>query len=173
MERFLRLASLVGYVITGDDRCQATHFKKGLKGWILNHVTNIEFEDVADCVNAARRIETMYKGDYRKRNRNGDVIQYSDHNNNKGINDTRSNLNHNLVQKNSFRPMCNSCGKLHRGICYHTTGGCFGCGSVSHKVKDCHKKRICFISRKTSKSSKVKIQAKFKKLNKQLRSKRS
>ncbi|PWA36774.1 zinc finger, CCHC-type, Retrotransposon gag domain protein [Artemisia annua] len=37
-------------------------------------------------------------------------------------------------------PLCTTCGKSHPGPCFKATGGCFSCGSISHKIKDCPKK---------------------------------
>ncbi|PWA79256.1 zinc finger, CCHC-type, Retrotransposon gag domain protein [Artemisia annua] len=37
-------------------------------------------------------------------------------------------------------PLYTTCGKSHPGPCFKATGGCFSCGSISHKIKDCPKK---------------------------------
>lgn len=77
MERFVRLAIFVGPSVIGDARRQAKHFKWNLKHWILDRIINIEFNDVAECANATRNIELLYEGNYSKRSRDGDMVQYS------------------------------------------------------------------------------------------------
>ncbi|XP_075092520.1 uncharacterized protein LOC142172747 [Nicotiana tabacum] len=34
-------------------------------------------------------------------------------------------------------PICNTCGKRHRGLCRLGTNGCFGCGQQGHFLRDC------------------------------------
>ena len=34
-------------------------------------------------------------------------------------------------------PTCATCGKTHPGPCYRATGGCYGCGSTTHRIRDC------------------------------------
>ena len=37
-------------------------------------------------------------------------------------------------------PTCTTCGKTHPGPCFKATGGCYVCGSTTHRIKDCPKK---------------------------------
>ncbi|PWA83688.1 zinc finger, CCHC-type, Retrotransposon gag domain protein [Artemisia annua] len=58
MKRFLRLAGFLG-AKAGTQEEQASHFKWGLKEWILDGIVNTEFTDVAQVANAGRNIELL------------------------------------------------------------------------------------------------------------------
>ncbi|PWA54755.1 zinc finger, CCHC-type, Retrotransposon gag domain protein [Artemisia annua] len=121
MQRFMRLVRFVG-PIAGDAQRQARHFKWGLKRWILDRIVNNEYADVSQVCAAARNIELLHEsGNSNKRDRDGNRIQ----NKGQGQQEYRS------------RP---DQGQEYRGPCFKATGGCFSCGSISHKIKDCPKK---------------------------------
>ncbi|PWA97400.1 zinc finger, CCHC-type, Retrotransposon gag domain protein [Artemisia annua] len=75
MQRFMRLASLVGSV-AGDDQRQTRHFKLGLKRWVLDRIVNNEYTDVAQVCAAAHNIELLNESSSsNKRNIDGERIQ--------------------------------------------------------------------------------------------------
>ncbi|XP_052113917.1 uncharacterized protein LOC110278045 [Arachis duranensis] len=40
-------------------------------------------------------------------------------------------------QTRPAQPYCHQCGSYHSGICFKTTGACFGCGQYGHLRRDC------------------------------------
>ncbi|PWA92758.1 zinc finger, CCHC-type, Retrotransposon gag domain protein [Artemisia annua] len=90
--------------------------------------------------------------DYRSANRFGNDRQgYNSNNNNRQWRDQAVKGNQQNRTSGSFSqqkpvealpppPICTTCGKPHPGPCFKATGGCFACGSTTHKIKDCPKK---------------------------------
>ncbi|PWA98795.1 zinc finger, CCHC-type, Retrotransposon gag domain protein [Artemisia annua] len=166
MQRFMRLVSFVGPV-AGDALRQARHFKWGLKRWVLDRIVNAEYPDVAQVCAAARNIELLHEsGPSNKRDRDGNRVQHRGHGNQeyRGRSDQGYQGNNNRQWKDQAArgnqqgrhsgsssqqkpvealpppPICTTCGKAHPGPCFKATGGCFVCGSTTHKIKDCPKR---------------------------------
>ncbi|PWA92019.1 zinc finger, CCHC-type, Retrotransposon gag domain protein [Artemisia annua] len=89
--------------------------------------------------------------DYRASNRSGNDRQGHNGNNNrqwkdqavKGNQQNRhsgSSSQQKPVEALPPPPLCTTCGKAHPGPCFKATGGCFSCGSTTHKIKDCPKR---------------------------------
>ncbi|PWA54694.1 zinc finger, CCHC-type, Retrotransposon gag domain protein [Artemisia annua] len=126
IKRFLRLAGFLG-TKAGTQEEQASHFKWGLKEWILDGIVNTEFTDVAQVANVGRNIELFHeRNKENKRNRDGDRIQSASAS---GVRDQR--------YHDSEATPCNTCGKLHPAKpCHRNSGACFACSSMDHKIGD-------------------------------------
>ncbi|PWA74218.1 zinc finger, CCHC-type, Retrotransposon gag domain protein [Artemisia annua] len=131
MKRFLRLAGFLG-AKAGTQEEQASHFKWGLKEWILDGIVNTEFTDVAQVANAGRNIELLRdRNRENKRNRDGDRIRSASAS---GVRDQR--------YHDADATPCKTCGKLHPGKpCHRKSGACFACGSMDHKIGDCPRRK--------------------------------
>ncbi|PWA71719.1 reverse transcriptase domain-containing protein [Artemisia annua] len=89
--------------------------------------------------------------DYRASNRSGNDRQGYQGNNNRQWKDQAARGNQQGRHSGSSSqqkpvealpppPLCTTCGKAHPGPCFKATGGCFVCGSTTHKIKDCPKR---------------------------------
>ncbi|PWA74650.1 zinc finger, CCHC-type, Retrotransposon gag domain protein [Artemisia annua] len=118
MKRFMRLAGFLG-VKAGNLEEQASHFKWGLKEWILDGIVNTEFTDVAQVANAGRNIELLRERyTEKKRNRNGDYIRSV----------SASKVRDQRYHDSESTTTCEICGKWHPGKpCHKISGACFAC----------------------------------------------
>ncbi|PWA61467.1 zinc finger, CCHC-type, Retrotransposon gag domain protein [Artemisia annua] len=142
MKRFLRLAGFLG-AKAGTQEEQASHFKWGLKEWILDGIVNTEFTDVAQVANAGRNIELLRERNREnKRNRDGDRIRSAvapTQNNAPRVQDQRYNDRRNDNRQNYGRDRGQQTNRNTGKQCYKETGACFLCGSLEHRVRDCPK----------------------------------
>ncbi|PWA41588.1 zinc finger, CCHC-type, Retrotransposon gag domain protein [Artemisia annua] len=136
MKRFMRLAGFLGAKARTQEE-QASHFKSGLKEWILDGIVNTEFTDVAQVANAGRNIELLRERNREnKRNRDGERIR-SD------VAPTQSSASRARDQRyhDPESTPCKTCGKLHPGKpCHRNSGACFACGSMDYKINDSRRK---------------------------------
>ncbi|PWA70282.1 zinc finger, CCHC-type, Retrotransposon gag domain protein [Artemisia annua] len=132
MKRFLRLAGFLG-AKAGTQEEQASHFKWGLKEWILDGIVNTEFTDVAQVANAGRNIELLRERNREnKRNRDGDRIRFA----------SASKVRDQRYHDSESTTTCEICGKWHPGkTCHKISGACFACGSIEHKISDCPRRK--------------------------------
>ncbi|PWA55100.1 zinc finger, CCHC-type, Retrotransposon gag domain protein [Artemisia annua] len=132
MKRFMRLAGFLG-AKAGTQEEQASHFKWGLKEWILDGIVNTEFTDVAQVANAGRNIELLRERNREnKRNRDGDRIRSF----------SASKVRDQRYHDSESTTTCEICGKWHPGKpCHKISGACFACGSIEHKITDCPRRK--------------------------------
>ncbi|PWA77174.1 zinc finger, CCHC-type, Retrotransposon gag domain protein [Artemisia annua] len=132
MKRFMRLAGFLG-AKAGTQEEQASHFKWGLKEWILDGIVNTEFTDVAQVANAGRNIELLRERNREnKRKRDGDRIRSA----------SASRVRDQRYHDSESTTTCEICGKWHPGKpCHKNSGACFACGSMDHKIGDCPRRK--------------------------------
>ncbi|PWA53738.1 zinc finger, CCHC-type, Retrotransposon gag domain protein [Artemisia annua] len=138
MNRFLRLAGFLG-AKAGTQEEQASHFKWGLKEWILDGIVNTEFTDVAQVANAGRNIELLRERNRdNKRNCDGDRIRSAV----APTQNSASRVRDQRYHDSESTTTCEICGKWHPGKpCHRNSGACFACGSMDHKIGDCSRKK--------------------------------
>ncbi|PWA87519.1 zinc finger, CCHC-type, Retrotransposon gag domain protein [Artemisia annua] len=132
MKRFMRLAGFLGAKARTQEE-QASHFKWGLKEWILDGIVNTEFTDVAQVANAGRNIELLRERNREnKRNRDGDRIRSV----------SASKVRDQRYHDSESTTTCEICGKWHPGKpCHKISGACFACGSIEHTITDCPRRK--------------------------------
>ncbi|PWA72558.1 zinc finger, CCHC-type, Retrotransposon gag domain protein [Artemisia annua] len=125
MKRFMRLAGFLG-AKAGTQEEQASHFKWGLKEWILDGIVNTEFTDVVQVANAGRNIELLRERNREnKRNCDGDRIRSS----------SASRIRDQRYHESESTTTYEICGKWHPGKpCHEISGACFACGSIDQFI---------------------------------------
>ncbi|PWA49938.1 zinc finger, CCHC-type, Retrotransposon gag domain protein [Artemisia annua] len=138
MKRFLRLAGFLG-AKAGTQEEQASHFKWGLKEWILDGIVNTEFTDVAQVANAGRNIGLLRERNREnKRNCDGDRIRSAV----APTQNSASRVRDQRYHDSESTTTCEIFGKWHPGKpCHKNSGACFACGSMDHKIGNCPRKK--------------------------------
>ncbi|KAF7126629.1 hypothetical protein RHSIM_Rhsim11G0010200 [Rhododendron simsii] len=159
-EQFTSLANYAEHLIPNEDS-KARRFEDGLLPDYRKHIKPLNFETYPEVLNCALMLEgednnaKKYEESKKRWRSNKGAGEGSSskkpytepshkgRNNNKGGNNQNNNRDNNQGNnhQNNQVPTCDTCGKAHRGICWRTTNGCFGCGEMGHIKRDCPKMR--------------------------------
>ncbi|XP_028063316.1 uncharacterized protein LOC114266588 [Camellia sinensis] len=139
---FTELARYAPHMV-GSEYMKARKFESGLRGPIQDQVNFLNMPTYAGVLDKAilakanlNRIQSSRKNQ-RKRQTYDNREKEADPND--AEEKTREDSPNNANQEGGTWPTCATCGKRHFGVCLRTTGACFECGEMSHRIKDCPK----------------------------------
>ncbi|KAJ0552862.1 putative transcription factor interactor and regulator CCHC(Zn) family [Helianthus annuus] len=161
MARFTRLASFMGPA-AGTPLMQADKLKWAVCEKIKWLIVNQEFKDITEVANAVQNLEIANKDmklqydEIHKKNQTSSTrdhkLPFSQNSNTQHQNWQQTHQNPKTSNhpyqtnrkspnqnQNHSGPLCNTCGKFHKGVCFKATDNCFRCGQSDHMVKNCPK----------------------------------
>ncbi|XP_028063317.1 uncharacterized protein LOC114266589 [Camellia sinensis] len=139
---FTELARYAPHVVDNEYR-KARKFEGGLRGPIQDQVNLLNMPMYAGVLDEAIFAEANLNKSQSSRKNQRKRQTYDNREEEANPNDaeekTREDSPNNANQEGGTWPTCASCGKRHLGVCHRTTGACFGCGEMGHRIKDCSK----------------------------------
>ncbi|XP_028100369.1 glycine-rich RNA-binding protein RZ1C-like [Camellia sinensis] len=122
---------------------KARKFESGLRGPIQDQVNLLNMLTYAGVLDKAILAETNLNRSQSLGKNQRKRHTYDNREEEADLNDaeekTKEDSPNNVNQEGGTWPTCASCGKRHLGACHRTTGACFGCGEIGHRIKDCPK----------------------------------
>ncbi|KAH7838847.1 hypothetical protein Vadar_031889 [Vaccinium darrowii] len=136
---FTNLAQYAPHMVATENM-KARKFEDGLKPEIRKVVRPMRLPTYAEVVDRALIVEQENEEskrifENRKRQR------FNDGKKSVGGNFKKQNTGSQAGRPNNGLPPCATCGRVHSGVCWMATGGCYNCGEVGHLKRDCPKLR--------------------------------
>ncbi|XP_028103957.1 uncharacterized protein LOC114303006 [Camellia sinensis] len=142
--KFTELARFAPHMVDTDYK-KVRHFERGLREDILEKVNVLKLETYSEVLglaiiseaNIARQAKSST--DWKNSKKQGFFSKKQ----NTGSSNTSN-------SSRDISPMCNQCGKRHRGVCYRISGACFKCGKTRHMARDCNQSSRKLIASSTA-----------------------